>query len=198
MKLSKSCLKYNLKQAVLPPAPESEAYKSACVFLLLFSLDHNPRILAIQKADNEGYPWANQVALPGGHVDRQDENPLDAAYRELEEEVNIPRNHVEFIGPMGHFQTIYNRDVEVFIGVWNGESRLCFDTSEIAKMVTIPVETLIQTHLEGDFSGRRPDVFELLYPHDDVTVWGLTAKILHFFIETTLPCFVAERSAKER
>lgn len=198
MKLSRSCLKYNLKQASLPQAPEDNAYKSACVFLLLFNLDHNPRILAIQKADNEGYPWANQVALPGGHVDGQDENPLDAAYRELEEEVNIPRDHVEFIGSMGHFQTIYNRDVEVFIGVWNGESRICFDPSEISKMVTIPVEKLIQTHLEGEFSGRLPDVFELLYPHDDVTVWGLTAKIFHFFIETTLPCFVSESRAQGR
>ncbi|MFH2064694.1 MAG: CoA pyrophosphatase [Pseudomonadota bacterium] len=192
MKISLSCLKHNLERAMLPQAPEDEGYKSACVFLLLFDLDRNPQIMAIQKADNEGYPWRNQVALPGGHLEDRDENPLKAAYRELEEEVNIPHDHVELIGSMGHFQTIFHRDVEVFIGLWNGKSDIRFDASEISKMVAIPIENLIKTHQEGAFSERQPDVFELLYPYDDVTVWGLTAKIFHFFIETTLPCFATE------
>ena len=191
-----SCLKHNLAKARLPQAPDEE-HKPASVFLLLFDMDRNPRILAIQKADNEGYPWRNQVALPGGHLDDLDENPLSAAYRELEEEVNIPQDHVELIGSMGHFQTIYNRDVEVFIGLWNGKSDIRFDSSEISKMVAIPIENLFRTHQEGDFGGRLPDVFELLYPYEDVTVWGLTAKILHYFIEMTWTCFAtADRIAE--
>ena len=40
-------------------------YKPTCVFLLLYNLAE-PHILAIQKTDTEGYPWRNQVALPGG------------------------------------------------------------------------------------------------------------------------------------
>ncbi len=184
-----SCLKNNLEHTNLPQAPEDEEYKTACVFLLIFNLDHQPQILAIQKADNEGYPWRNQVALPGGHLEHPDEVPLDAAYRELQEEVNIPKDHVELIGSMGHFQTIFNRDVEVFIGLWNGKSDIRFDSAEISKMVAIPIEHLIKTHQEKNYSGRLPDVFELLYPFDDVTVWGLTAKIFHFFIEMMVPCF---------
>jgi hypothetical protein len=82
--------------------------------------------------------------------------------------------------------------VEVFIGLWNGKSDIRFDASEISKMLAIPIENLIRTHQEGNFSGRQPDVFELLYPYDDLTVWGLTAKILHFFIETTMPCFTTD------
>lgn len=191
MKISPACLKQHLRHTELPRKPRGADFKAACVFLLLFDIDHAPRILAIQKADNEGYPWRNQVALPGGHVDRRDNDPLSAAYRELKEEVNIPPEHVTFIGSMGHFQTIFNRDVEVFIGLWNGKSEIRYDPSEIAKMVTIPVADLVRTHHEGDFWGRLPDVMELLYPCDDVTVWGLTAKILHFFIEMMQPCLTA-------
>ena len=189
MKITPSCLKQNLEQAALPKAPEDKDYKAACVFLLIFELNNRPQILTIQKADTEGYPWRNQIALPGGHVEQLDAAPLDAAFRELKEEVNIPPNHVEYIGSMGHFQTIFRRDVEVFIGLWNGKSNVRFDSTEIAKMITIPVEHLIKTHQNENFSGRQPGVDELLYPFNDITVWGLTAKILHFFIEMMQPCF---------
>jgi len=50
-----------------PEAPADRTYKLACVFLLVFDLEE-PHILAIQKADSEGYPWRNQVALPGGAI----------------------------------------------------------------------------------------------------------------------------------
>ena len=74
------------------------------------------------------------MALPGGHVDKADASPMDAAYRELEEEVNIPRNQIDFIGSMGHFQTINNKDIEVFVGIWNGKGPLAFDSEEIQRV----------------------------------------------------------------
>ena len=63
--------------------PESSAFHNtdeACVFLLLFGDERNRRILAIQKSDNQGYPWRNQVALPGGHIDPADSSPEAAVF----------------------------------------------------------------------------------------------------------------------
>ena len=77
MELNASLLRKILKEAA-PSAPRAEtAYRPACVFLLFFNLE-TPRILAIQKSDTEGYPWRNQVALPGGHESRI-VTPRDAA-----------------------------------------------------------------------------------------------------------------------
>ena len=104
-----------------PEPPDDHTYKPACVFLLVFDLEE-PHILAIQKADSEGYPWRNQVALPGGHLDAEDVTPLDGAFRELEEELGISRDQVEFIGSLGYFQTINSRDIEVFISGYDGRS----------------------------------------------------------------------------
>ena len=73
------------------------------MFLLLFNREET-HCLAIQKSDNDDYPWRNQVALPGGHIEKNDAGPLEAAFRELEEELNIPRSQIEFIGSLGHFQ----------------------------------------------------------------------------------------------
>ena len=111
-------LKQLIRNAPTPKPPLDGVYKPACVFLLLYELE-DLHILAIQKADSEGYPWRNQVALPGGHIDPEDTSPLEGAFRELQEEVNIKRDQVELLGSIGHFQTINNRDIEVFIGHWN-------------------------------------------------------------------------------
>ena len=165
-----------------PEPPDDRTYKPACVFLLVFDLEE-PHILAIQKADSEGYPWRNQVALPGGHLDAEDISPLDGAFRELEEEMGISRDQVEFIGSLGHFQTINHRDIEVFTGLWKAGGPMRHDPAEISRILKIPLRVLVRTHNTKNFHGRIPDVDELRYPFEDVVIWGATARILHYFIE---------------
>jgi len=63
-------LKKTLDNSTMDQPPAGNRYRLACVFLLLFE-PADPHLLAIQKSDNEGYPWRNQVALPGGHVDER-------------------------------------------------------------------------------------------------------------------------------
>ena len=168
-----------------PEPPKDRTFKPACVFLLVFDLEE-PHILAIQKADSEGYPWRNQVALPGGHLDAEDISPLDGAFRELEEEMGISRDQVDFIGSLGHFQTINNRDIEVFTGLWEAGGPMQPDPAEISRILEIPLRVLVRTHNTKNFNGRIPDVDELRYPFEDVVIWGATARILHHFIELLL------------
>ena len=164
-----------------------DSYRQACVFLLLSNRE-DPRFLAIQKSDTDSYAWRNQVALPGGHLDAKDAGPLEAAYRELEEEVNIDRTQVEFMGSIGHFQTVIKkRDVQVFVGWWDGNRPVRYDATEIARVLVIPLREIIHTHLSNFYHGRFPDVHELIYPYQDVVIWGLTARILHYFIELVYP-----------
>ncbi len=113
-----SNIKKMIEKADRPGLPVGADYDSTCVFLLIFNNDGELNILTVQKTDNEGYPWRNQVALPGGHVDKEDASPLEAAYRELEEELKIKKGQVELMGSLGHFQTINQKDLNVFIGIW--------------------------------------------------------------------------------
>ena len=175
-------LKTIIRNDPSPERPGDRFYKPACVFLLIFNLAE-PYILAIQKADSEGYPWRNQVALPGGHLDAEDASPLEGAFRELEEELGIGRDQVEFLGSMGHFQTINHRDIEVFTGLWTAAGTVRHDPAEISRILKIPIRVLVQTHANNNFHGRIPDIDELRYPFEDVVIWGATARILHHFIE---------------
>jgi len=182
-----SSLKQFINDDAAPGPPADNSYRPACVFLLLYHKDE-PYFLAIQKSDTDGYPWRNQVALPGGHIDRNDASPIDAAYRELKEELNIPPNQVELIGSLGHFQTIAKpRDIEVFVGLWNGQGPIRCDTVEISRVLEIPLRSLLETHVSNGYHSRKFDVEELIYPFLDVVIWGASARILHHFIERIYP-----------
>jgi peroxisomal coenzyme A diphosphatase NUDT7 len=181
-KIDNTILKNRIATADLPGVPMDITFRPACVFLLLFDTNQ-PHLVFIQKADTEGYPWRNQMALPGGHIDPGDASPVETAFRELEEELQIKRDQVELIGSMGHFQTINSRDIEVFMGIWNGRGPIRYDKAEISRVLEIPVNKLISIHNARGFRDRRPNLLELKYPVGDVVIWGVTAKILHFFIE---------------
>ncbi|SLM28319.1 conserved hypothetical protein [Desulfamplus magnetovallimortis] len=149
--------------------------------------DENPGLIFIQKADIKGYPWRNQMAFPGGNCDPDDASREATALRELEEEVNISSENVEMLGSIGHFQTINNKDIEAFAGIWKKMGDIYFDPSEISRIFRIPVAHLLTIHHDKNFTGRRPDLYELVYPYDDVVIWGVTAKIVHHLMEIMLP-----------
>jgi len=167
--------------------PDGYSPAPACVFLLVYNKP-DPHIMAIQKSDTEGYPWRNQVALPGGHLESQDAGPVAAAFRELQEELNISRDQVDFIGSIGHFQTLTKpKDIEAFIGRWNGKGRVRYDSTEISRILEIPLKKLMRIHQTRRYHGRRPDIRELEYPFEEVIIWGATAQIIHHFIELVFP-----------
>ena len=185
-------IEYNrLKEVIQNSSPAGrpayDAQISACVFLLLYNRQ-DPYILAIQKSDTDGYPWRNQVALPGGHMENSDTSPVATAFRELEEELNISRDQIDFIGSLGHFQTLTRpSDIEAFVGFWNGKGPVRYDPTEIGRVLEIPLNSLIKTHQTQSYHAHMPDVGALEYPFKDVIIWGATARILYCFIELIYP-----------
>lgn len=121
-------------------------------------------------------------------MESTDTGPVAAAYRELEEELNISQDQVDFIGSLGHFQTVTRpRDIEAFIGLWSGEGSIRFDATEIARILEIPLKTLVGIHRAKRYHDRQMNTHEPEYPFGDVVIWGATAKILHRFIELIYP-----------
>ncbi len=161
---------------------EWSEYSLASVFLLFFENDAS-RVFFIQKTDTWGYPWRNQVALPGGRAEKEDKDAKATAYRELVEETCIPADQIEYIGTLGRFMTIAATVIEVHCGFWTGEGPVKYDETEIARVLEIPLEELAWTHLKNGFHGRKPHFTELIYPYADTTVWGATANIIHHLIE---------------
>jgi len=177
-------LQHIISDTAHPAPPDGDRFIPTSVFMLVFNKNQTPFLLTVLKADNKGYPWRNQVALPGGHVDETDSSSLAAAFRETEEELHISPRAIEFVGSLGHFQTIQQKDIEVFLGLFQGdENVIYFDPSEIARVLTPSVPVLLKQHLDQQFNGRIPGVMELVYPVGDIVIWGVTARIVHYFLE---------------
>jgi len=165
-----------------PELPEYNQLRRTCVFMLMKDTDER-EIITILKSDNPGYAWRNQIALPGGHMDSGDKSPLAAALRELSEELGIRSENVNVAGSLGHFPTINNRDIEAFVGVWNGEDEICYDKREISDYFEIPLAHFVSNHLAEGYAGRLPSIAELKYPVESHVLWGATARIFHHFLE---------------
>lgn len=171
-----------VQTAAHPPRPSQASYQPACV-MALFAFDRVMELIFIQKADVKGYAWRNQMAFPGGHVDKKDSSAQETALRELREEMGIQAENVSVMGSLGHFQTINNKDIEAFIGIWNRKDEITHDPAEISRVIPIPFAYLTRLHREKGYAGYRPTGLELTYPYEDVVIWGVTAKILHHLIE---------------
>jgi len=83
----------------------------------------------------------------------------------------------------------FQKDIQAFVGLWNGEGPVRFDPGEIARVIEVPLIRLVDIHRRRNFHGRIPDIRELRYPFENVEIWGATARILHFFIELLYPLY---------
>ncbi len=146
-----------------------------------------PDLLFIQKADTKGYPWRNQMAFPGGIQDPQDPTSLDTAFREVTEELAISRDQLEPIGFLGDYRTTQDTIIQGFSAIWTKKSAIDFDTSEISRVITIPLAELMAWHEKQDYHRTRPaGPMELTYPFEDMLIWGATAKIVFHLMEILL------------
>ncbi len=168
-----------------PGAPDYDLFQPTSV-MALFVFNNEIELLFIQKADVKGYPWANQMAFPGGHRDKTDLSTRDTALRELAEEMGIIQENVEVIGSFGHFQTINSKDIEAFAGIWNQKDIIKHDPAEISRIFKIPLGYLINIHRKKDFHLHKPNIMQLTYPFENVLIWGVTAKILYHLIDCLL------------
>ncbi len=178
-------LRQAIAQASQPTRQVPPGYEKDSVCLLLVDRAET-MLLAIQKTDSAGYLWRNQIALPGGRIDPADRNARDAALRELHEELGIERSEVEVLGELGHFQTLTSsNDLEVVVGRWRQPSQIHADAREVARVLEVPLANLLKVHLACGFHTRPVSGIgdALVYPVSDVEIWGVTARILHHFLE---------------
>ncbi|MCB9482282.1 MAG: CoA pyrophosphatase [Desulfobacteraceae bacterium] len=177
-----------------PVKPDIKGIKSAATALLI-GKNTGDSILGILKAESPKYPWGNQVAFPGGIVDETDESSLHAVLREIHEELGL--KNVEITGSIGHYMTIRNVCIEVFAGFYDESEKITPLESEISRVVNIPISNLVNTHIDKNFSGREPGLEELLYPVENLTIWGVTARAIHHFLEISFPIFCKNLKTQE-
>jgi 8-oxo-dGTP pyrophosphatase MutT (NUDIX family) len=167
----------------VPHAPrEALANRSnaAAVLVPIFDRAGEPHIVYIRRSDDVA-SHRGQVAFPGGRVDPIDVTILDAALREAEEEVALPRHHVEVIGAMPVVMAQASGIVVApFAGVMNSSAELRADPREVAEIFDVPLSALRDPKHRGDYEWRRDNGAVSKFPailYGGQTIWGLTLRI---------------------
>jgi 8-oxo-dGTP pyrophosphatase MutT (NUDIX family) len=165
---------------VVPPGP----LVRAAVLVPLLDRGEAHLIFA-QRTDRVGH-HAGQISFPGGRIDPGDPDDLQAALREAEEEVGLPRAAVEPLGPLDDTETFATQFVITpWVGVVREPVAWQPDGEEIEKVIEVPVAALLERGCfrveQWERDGVRRDVY--FYDHPSATIWGATARILKQYLD---------------
>jgi len=166
---------------VMPPG----SLIAAAVLVPIVDHAGEPYLLFTKRTDRVGH-HKGQMSFPGGVVDPGDRSFLDAALRECEEEIALPRAADEPLGMLDDIETFATRFVITpVVGVVRRPMAWQPDGEEIEKVIEVPFELLAA---EGSFRVEqwahdgvtRPVYF---FDYQGETVWGATARILKQYLE---------------
>ncbi len=123
---------------------------------------------------------AGQIAFPGGRVDPGDTDAADAALREAEEEIALPRGAVEVIGTSDRYRTVTGFEVTPVVGLVRPGVALAANPAEVAAIFEAPLEYLIrpdnQVRRTVEWQGRPRTYYEINW--DGQRIWGATAAMI--------------------
>jgi len=123
---------------------------------------------------------AGQVAFPGGRIDPEDRDAIDAALREAQEEIGLPRALVEVIGRADRYRTVTGYEVTPVIGVIPPDLPLLPNDSEVADWFEVPLSFLLEpaNHMEQavEWQGHERRYYEIIW--QGRRIWGATAAMI--------------------
>lgn len=182
---------------------ENQSFRSS-ILLPLLELKGEPHVLFEKRAaDLKVQP--GEICFPGGAIDKNDPSPAYAAIRETSEELRIDCADIELIAPLDIIASPFNVIAHPFVGFIHNPQKISFNPGEVDEIFLVPLQHLIdQDPLEYvvNMAVQMPEdyPYELVpggrnYPYrmgkmpqqfyfwEDRIIWGLTARILHHFLE---------------
>lgn len=123
---------------------------------------------------------AGQIAFPGGRIDPGDGGAVDAAQREAEEEIALPRGEVAIVGSMSAYRTVTGFEVTPVLGILAPGLKLTPRAGEVAAVFEVPLDHLVdpaQHRLRTvQWQGRERRFYEIVW--QDRRIWGATAAMI--------------------
>ncbi len=144
-----------------------------------------PHLIFAKRTDRVG-THRGQISFPGGTIDPADPSPLDAALRESEEEVGLPRTAVEPLGALDDTETFATQFV---ITPWVGVVREPVvwrpDGEEIEEVIEVPFASLVERANFRVEHWERDGVVRPVYFYDwgGEVIWGATARIVKHYLD---------------
>ncbi len=159
-------------------APPSDA----AVLAPLIDRGGEMSVLLTRRADGlRSHP--GQIGFPGGRVEPGDRGPIDAALRETEEEIGLPRARVEVVGCLDTCITGTGYRVVPVVGIVAAPfalSDLALAPEEVAEAFEMPLSFALdpRNHVRRTAVARGVRRSFYVLPYGDRYIWGATARML--------------------
>lgn len=173
---------FDLNPGIGPPM--DRPLRAAAVLVPVF-LGSKGASLLLTKRSSALAHHPGQVALPGGKVDPGDKSAVDAALREAEEEVGLPRSHVTVLGQLAPHTTVTAFEVSPVIGVIHEAFEPEPEAGEVEEAFFVPLEHVLDKERFTIESRRWQGMPRYYYtvPFGPYYIWGATARILRGLAE---------------
>ena len=145
-------------------------------------------------------------SFPGGRIDAEDASPMAAALRETKEELGIDPNTIQVIGKLSPYVATPSFVVYPFVAVCDYHEIIhSYNKDEVEEVFAIPLHWLMQHEPElhrvpvqpiplpdfpfdkiyngENYQWSSHSQEEWFYEYKEYIVWGLTARILKYFID---------------
>lgn len=166
-----------------PRQVEAAGLPEAGVLIPVTCMNDRPEIILTLRSKRLS-THSGEVAFPGGRRDPGDVDLSYTALRETHEEIGLPPDLVEMVGPMNSLVSRFGIKVTPYVGIVPDVFDLNPNESEIEEVFRVPVSFFIEDRREMthriDYEGRSWYVPS--YRYEGFKIWGLTALMLTEFI----------------
>ena len=175
----------------------------AAVLLPLVNTPDGISVLFEVRAAKLGWQ-PGDVCFPGGRAECSDDSFAATALRETCEELGLDADDVQLIGGLNYLVTHMGPIIHPYVGCIKDINKINFNKDEVDEIFTVPLAFLIDNpprvaHMELANKAGDDFPFDLLpsqprewrkrkgysvyfYEYGGHVIWGLTARILHGFL----------------
>ena len=153
--------------------------RPAAVLVPIVARAPAPTVLFTLRTANLAH-HAGQISFPGGHMEADDTRAEDAALRETEEEVGVPRRHIRVIGRLDRYVTRTGFDVTPVVGLLMPPFPVAPDPTEVAQVFEVPLDFLLDPANHQRHSRAIEGTMRHYYAMHwrEYYIWGATAGML--------------------
>jgi len=168
--MSIEIIRHSLPDLVSPVAipDSSDPLKAAAVLIILHEIE------------NHLSSHAGQISFPGGRFETVDQHLLDTAFRETEEEIGLPREHLDVISQLDEHPTLTGYRIFPYIAFATDLPKLVIDKAEVDEIFNVPLPYLVNSdnqQLETAlYKNKYYDYYKINWQNK--IIWGATARMI--------------------
>jgi len=160
----------------------TEHAKKAGVMILFYPGQNDQTYLVLILRKSYKGVHSNQVALPGGKEEKEDNSLIETALRETEEEIGVKASGIEVIRPMTElYIPPSNYIVQPTLAKVDYLPQFKPQASEVEKIIPVKLEDLLLPSnikpgvINTSYAGEKE---VMSYQVNGYTIWGATAMML--------------------